>query len=454
LGSWQSEDQRNIWNAQLLDIRQKALKWYGPWSEEIERQQYANAVLRYWGGDDPAAYATTDRGKNVTAADVPPEVAERYYAILDGVSWRGHPDGGYQLPDLGGVGGPVLKGLDLAERKRLTEFGAIAPRHYRHLHPLGTVIEGEEDPSGTLDSQNLYWIAYDPANQDGPIQLTWGGADNLRVTLKSLSNDYSTENYIQTWETNNAVQVGIIAQRIAHTIGSAILAAFPVTSAWSAPVYAAGNALIDMQQSILDQDASWVDAFNSLNEAGLEFLNVANQEQISAEEVNAKVENDGQYNTGGQYSTVDGGVAGGEGDTAQNQDVRYWAEASIEATDAVQAGDWDSVQTIFEEFGFDLPDSFVSDLVNEVATITGDNPAPYETTAPQRAPGSLKTFKGPRTKGDRTGGSVPSVMDLRRSAGELAAATGTQTYGVGPSTPNTAVILAALGLIVGLAWVL
>ena len=454
LGDWVNDNERMAHTAQILDIRKQALKWYGPYTEQDEREQIAEAVLRFWPGPDFPPGAKTDRGPNVSPDDPIfsggsfEPVVERYYAIINAEPWGPWSDGGPYAPDIAAPSAtgdikPVERGMELAKRKRLTEFGAVAPKDFRHLHPVGEVVQGEE--YGLDSPENLYWLPYNPGGEY-PIQLTWGGRQKIKPTLKRLSSRYSLPDYIGEWQTQQDLQIGIIAQRIAHTIGSAILAAIPVTSAWSAPVYAAGNALIDMQQSFLDADGSWVDAFQSLNEAGLQFLEVGSQQQIEADTVNAKVQNDGQNVTGGQYTTPEGVDAGGPEDTTAMQQVNAWAQASIQGANAAMAGDWAGVQEAFEQYGFDLPEDFLSDVVGEVSTIVGGDNEPYATTTAS----SVRSFTPPATEA-----SVGDALVRRGyiTVEDYESATG-QQWGSGAPGKNTAVVLAVLGLIVGLAWVL
>jgi hypothetical protein len=458
LGDWVNDNERTAYDALLLDARKEALRWYGPYSEDEERTQVSEAVLRYWAGPNLPDGAKVDRGPGITptdpkwtvdwqngtaqdrkdAIDHPPEVLERYYEILNG--------GDLNASDLMEPNGPWQRGLALSKKKRLTEFGAIAPKHYRDLHPVGGIIQGVEH--GLEDPDEYYWLPYSP-HSTVAVRVSSGGKDEFRTTLQSLAKTYNLDDYIGRWQDQQNAQIGIIAQRIAHTIGSAVLAAFPVTSAWAAPAYAAGNALIDMQQSILDQDGSWVDAFNSMNEAGLAFLEVGSSQQIPGTDVDAKLQNDGQYVTGGQWSTPSGADAGGAGDTPAMQDVNNWAQASIDGADAAQRGDWAGVQAAFEQYGFDLPDDFLNDLVGELATITGHNNDPYSTTEAS----SIRVYTGPRQAMTMESLAAGLAAHAGMTPGEFEAATGTR-YGSGAAGGSTAVVLAVLGLIVGLAWIL
>jgi hypothetical protein len=475
LGMFVDDNQRLIWQGQLLELRNRSLLYFGPYDPDAQRQQYADAVLRYWNGGGPgsAGYETWDRGPDITRELVGNRmVQEQYDDLLSGeFGW-----GRYWALVAPGVfhRGPIERGMLDAQVNRLENFGAVAPQNWRHLHPWGELRTAEE--IGRTDD-GVYWIAFDTST---PPELVSISVDALGDDLADIGWQWGlhgNDNWVWTWRAHNQAAGWILFARVMHAIGAAHLAAFPVTSQWAAPAYAAGNALIDMGAAAYYGDPDWADSLKALMDAGAQMYDIGMEGLEDAEKPpeseadkakmdnNVALDSSGQV-VGGNYQNENKTAnAGKAGDDEDAQTTYEWTMASAEASDAAVVGDWEGVAEAFENHGFDLPPEFYEETWETLALITGFSDVPWGGTGVTGTAGPAATTVQRPSRGfetltvssklkpvDRPGPRAGSAM----TAAAMRAATGDAEldFGTAPGSANTAVVLGVLALILGLAWVM
>lgn len=415
---FKDDEHRTVYAAQIWEIRKAQIRKYGLWDPDLYAKQISQAIRRF-GTSSPTT--TTDRGKD--PKNVPASI-ER-----DAKNAKKSGGAAPSYPKAIAVGESLGRGAPW-------EYGAVHPKGYRELHPhgmpeTGLVVygEGADYPNAVYWTPNEYTA---PANQTkflgksiSSFGNTLGGRETgkLAIDKNALATMYGTENYVKRWREEQLEARAILAQRILHTIGSAVLAAFPATTAFAPAAYAAGNAAIDIQEQLLSDDPQWADIMDSINVAVAAHLDLNVGETPEGTEVKA---------------TNEGQVLGWEGmEWSEALDLGY--DSTLAIVDAVNAvydsGDPTLAIAVLDDFGIVLPEGAAEDLVEDIAVMTG-------VTSPQFSRSSIPTYTGTSTRGT---GSAPSIRRMGAGA-PISVETMNETVDVEP-TMGGALAVIALGLL-------
>ena len=339
---FKNDEQRMVFSAQLHEIRKRQLRKFGPWDPVFYGKQVSKAIKRY---GTTSQTGLTDRGANPT--DVPASVlADAEVAAAN-----------YGMAPL--YGKAIAKGQEVAARYPL-EYGAVYPVGFRNLHPHAELWVGYEiwgEGSTEDEEHSVFWYPYD-INRQGQTNFVGSDLASFGTTLSKLAKTYGVVDYVQEYRNREAEARAIVAQRILHTIGTAVLAAFPATAAFAPAAYAAGNAAIDIQATALSDDPQWADTFDSINSAVAEFMKLGEGEP--PKNLNAQ-------------STEQGVVW--DMDWSDAAQLGYDATIAIaEATQGGYDGQAEQIIATLDDYGIYLPDDLAAELVSEVSLITGYEP--------------------------------------------------------------------------------